>query len=475
MHRDRVGSDCDFGDFKLRARQESDASTALPQSPVLSRMVSPADSVCDGIAEKSLAEFELTGFEDEVDEIYTPSLFAKHEPASTAHLAKNFEDSPTLLQSGYLVFLPVVAGVIMYITLISSAFCMIMSAIALLMVSPGTYLWVMDGSRPEDYEENVQEHSIRHLAAFRFLLLGLGAMIVMPTSTSALIIMSAVATLMLLPGIYLWVADGCRPEDYERKDQTRDGNSSGDVMLARLGLGIVFGMWYSRSFRIFQGILSVLMFLPGLYLWTVEGCRPEDYDGNCRQRKAGYLSVLKASLLAGGTMLIMKAFVSISMFLGIMAAIMLLPGIYLWVVDGCRPEDYEEDRRTEDEDDCSDIMLARLVLGGMIGMWLSKSFRILQGIMAMVMLVPGVYLWVADGCRPEDYEETSCRNKVGELAMFKLGSLVLGLLIGAWISTSILIFVMAIAALMLLPGIYLWVFDGARPEDYMAVEQIKQE
>jgi uncharacterized membrane protein len=474
MHRDRLGSDYDFGDFKLRARQESDASTALPPSPVLSRMVSPADSACDAITEKSLAEFELTGFEDEKDEIYTPSLSAKHEPAWTSQLAKNFEDSPSLLQTASLVFLPVMAGVIMYITLISPAFCRIMSAIALLMALPGIYLWVIDGSRPEDYEENMQEHTIRHLATSRFLSLGLAAMIIMPTSTSVLIIMAAVAALMLLPGIYLWVADGCRPEDYERKDQTQDGNNSGDVMLARLALGIVFGMWYSRSFRIFQGILSVIMFLPGLYLWIVEGCRPEDYDGNCRQRKAGYFSVLKASLLAGGTMLIMKAFVSISMFLGIIAAIMLLPGIYLWVVDGCRPEDYEEDRRTEDEDGCSD-MLARLVLGSMIGMWLSQSFRILQGITAMVMLVPGMYLWVIDGCRPEDYEETSCRNKVGDLAILKLGSLCLGLLIGAWISTSILIFVMAIAALMLLPGIYLWVVDGARPEDYMAVEQIKQD
>lgn len=431
-------------------------------------MVSPEESACDGFAEKPLAEFELSGFEDEIS---TATLFTQ-KPALMAEPAKSVEQCPISPQASYLVFLPVLAGAIMYGALISPTFCFFMGAISLLMVLPGVYLWVIDGSRPEDYVEKRSEQSMGNLAAFRFLLLGLGAVVGMQASTSFQIIMGSVAALMLLPGIYLWLVEGCRPEDYEDKCHSRDEDSFCDIMLARMGLGIMFGMWYSKSFRIFQGIVSALMLLPGLYLWMVEGCRPEDYDENCCNEKAGRFAVLKMPLLAVGSMLIMPTFVSILLFGGIiMTALMLLPGMYLWAVDGCRPENYEDDSQTDDKDGCIDIMFARLVLGNMIGMWVSKSFRIFQGIVAMLVLLPGVYLWVADGCRPEDYEENCHQNKVEDRTMLKFALLGLGTLLSAWVSTSVLIFVTVMAALTLLPGIYLWVFDGARPEDYMQMKQ----
>jgi len=218
-----------------------------------------------------------------------------------------------------------------------------------------------------------------------------------------------------------------------------------------------------------------LMLLPGLYLWMVEGCRPEDYDENCCNEKAKRCAVGTISLLAVGSMLIMPTFVSFLIFACVMTVLMLLPGIYLWSVDGCRPDDYEEERQTDDKNFGINIMFARLVIGCTIGTWVSKSFRIFQGIVAMLVLLPGVYLWVADGCRPEDYEDDCHQNNVGDHTMLKLASLLFGILLCAWVSTSVLIFVIVMAALTLLPGIYLWVFDGARPEDYMAVEQGKQE
>lgn len=96
------------------------------------------------------------------------------------------------------------------------------------------------------------------------------------------VIMSALAALMVLPGIYLYIVEGCRPEGCE-EDMVKQGqvtdkieNGVAVLLLAIYSLAFVYGLGSSFAFRCIMGGTSLAMLLPGSYLFVFQGCRPED-------------------------------------------------------------------------------------------------------------------------------------------------------------------------------------------------------
>lgn len=95
------------------------------------------------------------------------------------------------------------------------------------------------------------------------------------TSKAFLIIMIAIAAIVSLPGIYLYHVDGCRPEGYNDEGSWTKQTSFWLALLSLIS-GWTYGLYASSIFRILMGTLAALMFLPGIYLYAVDGCRPED-------------------------------------------------------------------------------------------------------------------------------------------------------------------------------------------------------
>jgi len=67
-----------------------------------------------------------------------------------------------------------------------------------------------------DYEENVDKSDSGALA-FWLMALGLGSVYALCVSSLFRTLVVYVAAAMLVPGIYLYMVDGCRPEDCTEK------------------------------------------------------------------------------------------------------------------------------------------------------------------------------------------------------------------------------------------------------------------
>lgn len=222
------------------------------------------------------------------------------------------------------------------------------------------------------------------------------------SSASLYVVMGTVAALMILPGIYLYVVDGCRPEDYEASAS----ESKWCVLTcvsASLGFISLSSMSISTMLCIIMGIVAVFMLMPGIYLHIIDGCRPEGYDAH--QRRGGVFVILLVSgfLSFHGMMCIYIAF---RVLIGALAVLMLLPGVYLYAVDGCRPEGCEE-KVSKTQGRMQVLVLASLGITSLLGMCVSATFRFFMGVVAALLLLPGIYLYVVDGCRPEDDREVS--------------------------------------------------------------------
>lgn len=96
-------------------------------------------------------------------------------------------------------------------------------------------------------------------------------------SNTLVAFMTVLALFMTLPGIYLYVVDGCRPEDND-EDVDMKKSEEPPFWLRISGTVLVYALWTSCFFRSCMGILAVLMLMPGIYLYAVEGCRPEDCE-----------------------------------------------------------------------------------------------------------------------------------------------------------------------------------------------------
>lgn len=194
------------------------------------------------------------------------------------------------------------------------------------------------------------------------------------------------------------VIDGCR-------------RGAALFLLVSWAIGLFFVPFVSVAFRCFMGALAILMLLPGLYLYIVDGCRPEDYnEEHVSTWKTAGAILCSFLMLCLASFYCVNASTTLCIFMGIAAAMLILPGLYLYVVDGCRPEDYEGG------DCCSqknlEILLLSLVSLGLIyGMWFFVVLRIFMGAMAAMVFLPGLYLYVIDGCRPEDCEEAFCKKQ----------------------------------------------------------------
>jgi len=80
---------------------------------------------------------------------------------------------------------------------------------------------------------------------------------------------------MVVPGLYLYVVEGCRPEDYDESAETNETKEP-PYCLWIGGLFFAYGIWTYCVLDICMGILAITMVAPGLYLYVVYGCRVED-------------------------------------------------------------------------------------------------------------------------------------------------------------------------------------------------------
>jgi len=352
---------------------------------------------------------------------------------------------------------------------ISVAFRFFMGVVATLMLLPGLYLYIADGCRPEDDEENMDESQKKGRAFVLFLLgsLGLGGFSGVCLSTFFYVFMGAVAALMLLPGFYLYVVDGCRPEDYTEEDTM---NEKSWVVAMSIGLVALYGMRISMVFCVLMGSVAAFMVLPGLYLYMVDGCRPEDVEEEgFPSEKENELSILFFLSLGLGFVYGVCVSTVFRVSVGVVAALMLFPGLYLYGVDGCRPEDYEEEgHEGHNQGNAALPVFVSLGLLSFSGVYMSTYCYVFLGAIATLMLLPGLYLYVVDGCRPEDFEEEENVNKAWDTSFrLSLACLALGCFYGLRSFTIFLACSGFVGVLMLLPGFYLWVVDGCRPEDYV--------
>lgn len=329
-------------------------------------------------------------------------------------------------------------------------FCML--CIAAVLLSPGVYLWMVDGCRPEDFKESGGSWLVRAILAV------LPLICCMSVSSSATYCMAGFAALMLLPGIKLWTVDGCRPEFFKESSSSQSASFPG--LMFFFAAPCFLGMFSSSVVSYILTGVAALMLLPGMYLWSVDSCRPEDYQGSAGTWPVGAIGVILLFCCAYFLGMSIPSLVGCCI-LGA-AALVVLPGIYLWTVDGCRPEDFPE----------SDSNLPTQALG-MLPLFCFLYFQdmsLLSGAgcftmgVAALMLLPGAYLWIVDGCRPDDFQEAASIWPLG----FLVAAVILMCLVVAGVSWYFLAGLTAtsMAALMLLPGINLWMVEGCRPEDF---------
>jgi len=65
------------------------------------------------------------------------------------------------------------------------------------------------------------------------------------------------------------------------EDQDVDGHQetgASVLFVVSLGIGFFYSVCISTVFCVLMGALVVSMLLPGIYLYMVDGCRPEEYS-----------------------------------------------------------------------------------------------------------------------------------------------------------------------------------------------------
>lgn len=448
---------CGGAEAKLmRERQESDASTQLPTFG-RERCVSGFSVDSDFAYEKHeeqeqilLADFNIGCEVKELEKL--PGTFDLMEPLVSQATAKHQTRTSSAGRGSDL--LPVVA--VLSVTVLGASYYPAMrysvittlAAIAL----PGIYLWIADGCRPEDLNTTRATWMAGPLAISIFL--GCPYFLGMSFSSLVLCCMMGAASVMLLPGIYLWTVDGCRPEDFQE--------STSKWPIGALGFLLCLSCQYSLDMSCYSLLsccvtcIAALMVLPGIYLWVVDGCRPEDFPESC---SAWPVDVLRAVCCLSSLYFLCACISSaVSFCMLCVAAVLVLPGIYLWMVDGCRPEDFQESVGSWS----ATPILAMIPL--LCCMSSSSSATYCMAGIAALILLPGIQLWTVDGCRPEFFEEASSPRPASFLGPMLF--LATPCFLGMSVLSVVMYTLTGVAALMLLPGIYLWIVDGCRPEDY---------
>jgi hypothetical protein len=465
-------------------RQMSEVSTILPWSPQKSP---EADVELDDHLEfdGDDVDFEMDILDQhgvackwtcESDDIAEKQLDKSQPKTSTSeailsavqatHLASPAPSSNVAESDGFNIIMPVLIGLVMYGLWSSVTFRIFMGAVAAMMLLPGVYLYAVDGCRPEDYNEDKVNQEKYGFGTKQVLLMA-SVLFSSIHGVSASMVFRAlsgvVAVLMVLPGIYLYVAEGCRPEGYEDEGSDRKTGVTGIFLIAGSVLGSLYCMCTYMVFRALMGVVAVLMVLPGIYLYVVEGCRPEGY-AETKTTSASLAGVILIASCFLGSAYGMYTYMLLRAFMGIVAVLMVLPGIYLYVAEGCRPEGYEEDKITNTSA-AGVILIAGCFLGSAYGMYSYMLFRVFMGCVAVLMVLPGIYLYVVEGCRPEGYEEEKVTNTSAAGVILIAGSF-LGLVYGMYSYMLFRVSMGCVAALMVLPGIYLYTVEGCRPEGY---------
>jgi hypothetical protein len=236
------------------------------------------------------------------------------------------------------------------------------------------------------------------------------------------------------------VANPAPPSFYSGKERMNPGVPGGGpracVPLCLL-VGALCQYHYGASIvsllSMIMGAGAVCITFPGAYLYIIQGCRPEDCEemhwarGNLMHKngRGAEACVLLAFTL--GALYQYHYGISVviifRVIMGLTAASMILPGAYLYIIQGCRPEDCEqcETKGFEEvsEESANDIdkkgrgakacVILAFTLGAIFqyhrGMSVMSVFRAIMGLTAASMILPGAYLYIIQGCRPEDCEE----------------------------------------------------------------------
>jgi hypothetical protein len=236
-------------------------------------------------------------------------------------------------------------------------------------------------------------------------------------------------------------ANPISPSLYSIKHVRNPGAVPGGMHRACVPLCLIIGALcqyhYGTStvsiFSVIMGASAVFMILPGTYLYVVQGCRPEDCEevhGTCGNDMDKKGRGAEACVLLNFTLGALSYFyygISVVNILGItmgfIAALMILPGAYLYIIQGCRPEDCEECR----PEDCKEVhrasgnemdkngrgaeacVLLVFTIGALYnfhyGISVVSILGVTMGLIAALMILPGAYLYIIRGCRPEDCEE----------------------------------------------------------------------
>jgi hypothetical protein len=456
-------------------RQMSDASTAVPWS---SQKTPESDFDIDELNVFETSNIDTRGvdrawtsdLEKELQAEISKAVMPAVKAAQTASRARS-NNAPMSTRFTFLV--PTLIGLIMYGLLRSVTFRIFMgTAVASLMLLPGIYIFVVDGCRPEDYnkEEIVNPKTnglgLKPTLLLASMLLTLSFAIGISTSIVFHAFLGLLAALMFLPGIYLYAMDGCRPEGYDEDDI--DTKTNGMLLVAGGFVGSVLGLCTCMVFRTFMGVVVALMLVPGVYLYVVDGCRPEGYDEDDLDTKTNGAGML---LIAGsfvGSVYGLYTCMVFRTFMGVVTTLMLVPGIYLYAVDGCRPEGYGKEDVDAKTSGAGMPLIAGGLAGSVYGLYTCMVFRTFMGFVAALMLLPGIYLYAVDDCRPEDYKEEASGSRTSAVGAPWAFCGFASLAFGIYFGMISLpcACMGVVAALMLAPGVYLYVVDGCRPEGY---------
>eukprot|EP00427_Karlodinium_veneficum_P010820 CAMPEP_0169081752 /NCGR_PEP_ID=MMETSP1015-20121227/11178_1 /TAXON_ID=342587 /ORGANISM="Karlodinium micrum, Strain CCMP2283" /LENGTH=523 /DNA_ID=CAMNT_0009141561 /DNA_START=74 /DNA_END=1641 /DNA_ORIENTATION=+ len=339
---------------------------------------------------------------------------------------------------------------------IIATICAIAGTRASLTLFPGALLDLRrDFDMVEETHESLREKIENGIATFGLMMYGIAVLYGILSCSTLRLFLGGVAALMLLPGLYLFVFGGCKPEDFDDDCCTRhrtceevggkpesDGKSaySGVVVvsLAMYGLGFLYGIYSSGTFRLIMGGVAAMMLLPGIYLFKLGGCKPEDFDDDCHTKhedpKELQTKIKSAGIWASSGAVVFLAMYGLAFTYGVytsgtfrlimggVAAMMLVPGIYLFKLGGCKPEDFDDDCHTKHEEEksestdkcaCRGVVTVSLAIYGLAFfycIYTYATFRLIMGGVAAMMLLPGIYLFKLGGCTAEDFDD-DCHTK----------------------------------------------------------------
>jgi len=248
-------------------RQDSAASTTLPSSPPMSRMVSSESDLDCGDRTKAEADYVDFEFDGLPDGVYN----APHP-------------------KGGMIFLLVSCCNFVYLMFNSASFSTLTGIVAVLLLVPGLYLRLFDGcsldhSWPEDFEENVKGGKaacplgcqVGGKAARPLASQIIDSVYGMCIYMSFFILIGAVAilkpgALLLVPPVYICLIDDRRTEDVEEEDDASEKKSRTSAFShMSFSLGSFLGAFVYTFVFVLLGVVTIVaILLPASLVFSLQ-------------------------------------------------------------------------------------------------------------------------------------------------------------------------------------------------------------